>query len=92
MLVDLNVARAVHRFEQIFLFIDLHRAEHVFAVEIPMAGGFPEFDIGDVRRDDKLVAVFLQELSQIILDDVAERGAFLQPEDQAGTRCSREES
>ncbi len=68
-LINLNVARAVHGLEHVVLLVDLHRAEHVLLVKTPVAGGFPKVEPRHVRRDYELVIIFLEQNAQVFFDD-----------------------
>ena len=80
--VDLHVARAVHRLQRIGTIFRLGR-EHVFTIIVPVAGLLPQADVDDLRRLDFVVAGGLVGLAHVLLDLLPDGPAFRVPENQA---------
>src|SRR5262249_847765 len=60
-------------------------AEHIFAIEIRVAGSLPKVEPHDVRRVNQLIAALDKLVAQPGFDQVANEAAFGMPEDQAWT-------
>ncbi len=80
-----HVERAVHRLELVLPLVHLHGAEHALGVEIEVAGGLPEADVGHVGRVEQLVAPFEVSLAPELLDQQTHAGATGVPEHQSST-------
>ena len=80
--VDLHVARAVHRLERVRTVLRLGR-EHVLAVVVPVAGLLPQRAVEDLRRLHFLVAVDLVLVAHVLLHLLPDGPALRMPEDQA---------
>ena len=81
----LAVVRAVHRFEQIlFAFLrSVDGLEGIFAVLGVVAGSNVKLLVADMRGDYLKVAILLLDFAQILLEAVAEGGAFWEPKGEA---------
>ena len=83
-LVDEDVARAVHGLEAILRVIELHGRVHVFGVDLFMAGDLPELAAHDVRREDHVIAAANALFAHPVFHDLADEAALGVPEDEAG--------
>ena len=82
-LVDLDVARAVHRLEVVVDFLDRHRGVHVLPVRLEMPARLVDLLGRNMRRVDDLVAALELLLLLELLDLVADHRAARMPKDQA---------
>ena len=64
--------------------------EGILAIFGPMSGSDIERLVADMRSDHLLIAVFLLDFAQILLEAVAQGGAFRQPERKACAYRGRE--
>jgi hypothetical protein len=81
--IDEDVARAVHGLQLVIGLFDLDGTKHVFAIEIGVAGGFPQVESHDVRRVDQVVAALEELVAQPRFDQVSDEAALGVPENQA---------
>src|SRR6185437_12602376 len=81
---DLHMAGAVHRLhrEDALRFAVLD-GEHMLAEFLPMAGGFPERAVDELRRLHFDIARLLDAIANVILDRAIKRPAFRMPEHRA---------
>ena len=82
-LVDEDVARAVHRLEPVLRVVELHGRVHVLRVVALVAGDLPELAAHDVRREDHLVAAADALVAHPVLHRLADEAALGVPEDEA---------
>ena len=82
--IDQDVAGAVHRLELVLGVVQLHRSEHVFRIEIGVAGGLPEIAAHDVRRVNKRVAALQISVAHPVFELLADDAALGMEEDQPG--------
>src|SRR5450759_1246880 len=82
-LVDEDVEGAVHRLEHVLVLIDLERRVHVLLVEAPVARGFPEFKICNVRCVDEFIPTPDVLSTPEILDLLANNGTLGMPENES---------
>ena len=82
-LVDKDVARAVHRLQAVLRVVELHRRVHVFAVVLFVAGDLPELAAHDVRREDHVVAAPDALFAHPVFHRLADEAALGVPEDEA---------
>ena len=75
----------VHRLKLIFPLIHLHRPKHALAIEIQVAGGLPQANIGHMGCIEQLIAGGKVGLPPEVLDQQPHAGAAGMPENQAGT-------
>ena len=73
-LVDEDVARAVHGLEAVLGVVELHGRVHVFGVEALVAGDLPELAAHDVRRVDQLIAAAQALVAHPVFHDLADDG------------------
>ena len=92
-LEDEDVEGAVHRLELVVGALHLHLVEHAVLVEVEVARGLPQVDVGHVRRHQQLVAARRVHVLPVVLDEVAHARALRVPEDQprAGVLLDREQ-
>ena len=88
MVVDLDVARAVHRLQRVdpllLRVLLLHlRDEHVLAVFLPVARGLPELAVHNLRGLDLAIAGIGQSPAHVILHGAVYRPAVRVPEHHA---------
>jgi len=74
---------AVHRPEHQLLVLQLHGREHVVLEVGPVAGEFVEVALGEVRREDVLVARLALEVEDELLELAPDDRALGQPEREA---------
>ena len=79
------MAGAIHGLELVIGLLDFDCAEHIVAVKIGVAAGFPEVQTHDVRRVNKVVAALQQFFAQPVFDNLSNQAALGMPENQAGT-------
>jgi hypothetical protein len=84
-LVDEDVAGAVHGLEAVFGVVELHGGVHVAGVEALVAGDLPEFAAHDVGGVDERIAAAQALVAHPVFHDFADHGAFGMPEDEAGS-------
>ena len=82
-LVDENVAGAIHGLEAIFRVVEFHGRVHVFGVDILVAGDLPERAAHDVRRENHVIATANTLFAHPVLHGLADEAAFGVPEDEA---------
>ena len=82
LLVDEDVAGAVHRLERV-LALFRFRDEHVLAVLVPVAGLLPQRLVENLRPLHFLVAVFAVHAAHVLLDFLPQRPALGMPEHHA---------
>ena len=82
-LVDKDVAGAVHRLEAVLGVVQLHGRVHVLRVVALMAGDLPELAAHDVRREDHMVAAAETLLAHPVFHRLADEPALGVPEDEA---------
>ena len=82
--VDGDVEGAVHRFQEVFLLVHLHRREHPLAIKIEMPAGLPKCRASDVRRIHHVVAAPVVNILPVILDEGADAPALGMPHHQSG--------
>ncbi len=85
-LIDQDVARAVHRLQPVLGVVQLHRRVHVFGVDLFVAGHLPQLALHDVRRVDKLVAAAKALVAHPAFHLLADQAALRVPENQARSR------
>ena len=83
LLVNQDVARAVHGLEGVVAFFTLG-GEHVLAVLVPVAGFFPQGLVQDLRALHFQVIVVTVNLAHVLLDALPHRPPLGVPEHQAG--------
>ena len=83
LLVDQDVAGAVHRLQGVVALLALRR-EHRVLVLVPVAAQFPQRLVDHLRTLDLLVAVVLVDLAHVLLDALPDRPALRVPEHHAG--------
>src|ERR1700756_2822766 len=81
---DLDMAGAIHRLhrEDALRFVVLD-GEHMLAEFLPMARGFPERAVDELRRLHLDIARFFDAIADVILDRAVKRPAFGMPEHAA---------
>ena len=84
-LVDEDVAGAVHRLEPIFGIIQFHGGVHVAGVETLVAADPPQVATHHVRRVDEQIAAAQALLFHPVFHHLAHHGALGMPEDEAGS-------
>src|SRR5436309_14056844 len=77
------MAGTVHRLQRQHLLVGALRDEHVLAELLPMARGFPEGAVEQLRRLDLDIAAMLEPVAQIILDGAPQGPALGMPENTA---------
>jgi len=82
-LEDQDVTGTVHRLERVIALLRFRR-EHVVAVLVPVAGGFPQRLVQQLRTLDLLVAVVAVHAAHVLLDLLPDRPALRMPEHHAG--------
>ena len=82
LLVDEDMARAIHRLERVFTLFRFG-GEHVLAVFVPVAGFFPQALVQHLGAFDFLVAVFAVHNAHGLLHLLPNRPALVVPKDQA---------
>ncbi len=80
---DLHVTGAVHRLEAERLALDRLADEHIGAVLVPVARGFPEFSVQNLRRLDLDVSGGVQTAAHIGFQHAPQHPALGVPEDHA---------
>ncbi len=83
-LVDHDVAGAVHRLEVVVDLFDRHRRVHVLVVRLEVPRRLVDLLGRDVRRVDEVIAALELLLLLELLDLVPNHGALWLPEDQSG--------
>src|SRR5689334_21580742 len=85
------MAGAIHRLRPICATFDVHRPEHVLLEVLQVSGDLKEFLADDVRCVDELVTVTENQPALVLLDLVADYGAFRMPQNQtwANARIGR---
>ena len=83
-LVDEDVAGAVHRLEAVLGVVQLHRRIHVVGVVALVAADLPELATHDVRRVDEQVAAADALVAHPVFHGLADEAALGVPEDEAG--------
>src|SRR5690606_17960144 len=82
LVVDLDVARAIHRLDGVLALLGV-RVEHVVAELLPVAGLLPQGTVHDLRRADLLVAGLAQPLADVVAEFGDDDPAVVMPEHHA---------
>src|SRR5690606_28777440 len=82
-LVDLDMARAVHRLDRELALILRGGGEHVLAEGLPVAGGLPQALVEDLRSVRLAVADGALAAAHVVLECLEERPALRMPEHNA---------
>ena len=91
-LVALDVERAVHRLDVVFLdvcvvavpLLHLHAGKHAFLVEREVSGSLPEIRLADMRRIDDLVSRLVVALAPVVLNGDANARTARKPMREPG--------
>gem|GEM_PF-3681673 len=84
MLVDLDMARAVHRLDCELAAILRRGGEHVLAEGLPVAGSLPQALVEDLRRVHLAIADGALATAHVVLESLEKRPALRVPEHDAG--------
>mmetsp|Transcript_30769 Transcript_30769/g.99187 ORF Transcript_30769/g.99187 Transcript_30769/m.99187 type:complete len:255 (-) Transcript_30769:473-1237(-) len=70
-------------FRRVVVFLDFDGVEHAVLVEVDVAAGFPEVEVGDVGSVEDFVALLFVFVLPEVLHGLADLGALGVPEDEA---------
>ena len=84
-LVDEDMAGAVHRLEAVLGVVELHGRVHVFAVVCLVAGDLPELPAHDMRGKHHIVTTTDTFFAHPVFHGLADQAALGMPEDEAGS-------
>jgi hypothetical protein len=84
------VSRAIHGFESVSFLLNI-KAEHVFSIMGPMAGGLPQLGVVDVGRNNLFEASLPVLFSKEFYKAIVNCSSFWQEEARARTQFVEEE-
>ena len=87
---DQAVHRAVHRLHVVRAVVHLHRRVHAVLVEVEMARRLEQLAVGEVRREDELVAAGDVTLAAVVLHQLADDRTLRMPDRQTAAELVRE--